>query len=852
MGRYDVTGMSCAACSARVEKAVSKVEGVKACSVNLLTNSMTVEGTAATAAIIEAVEKAGYGARAVGRNGQSAGNSAQSGQNGQIEDKQTPKLVRRLVSSLIILAVLMYFSMGHAMWGFPVPSLFEHNHIALGLLQLILSGAVCVINQKFFINGVKGVINRSPNMDTLVSMGSAAAFLYSTYILFKMTAVTDSMAQMELYHGLYFESAAMILALITLGKMLEARSKGKTTNAIKALMDLTPKTALVITDGNETEIPVSQVKVGDIFVVRSGGNIPVDGIVLEGEASVDESALTGESLPVEKGKGDKVSAATVNRAGYIKCEAKGVGEDTAIAKIIKMVSDASGTKAPVARLADRVSGIFVPTVIGIALLTLIVWLLIGKDFGFAVGRAISVLVISCPCALGLATPVAIMVGSGVGAKNGVLFKTAVSLEQTGRAKTVLLDKTGTITKGKPAVTDLVPINCDEQRLVRAAASVEQKSEHPLGKAIVYYAKKQGTALADSDEIKVVSGKGICAKTDGKTLFGGNAEYISEQAEISKAAKDAAEALSGQGKTPMFFCEDDTLLGIIAVADEIREDSKRAIFDMKKMGIKTVMLTGDNQRTADAVAKAVGVDEVIAGVLPEGKEQAVKQHKSGGKVIMVGDGINDAPALTAADVGIAVGAGTDIAIDSADVVITGSSLSQVAGAIELSKKTLRNIKENLFWAFIYNIIGIPLAAGVFISLLGWELNPMFGAAAMSLSSFCVVTNALRLNFFKMKKSAADTDGTENDTRKGDNGKENIKVKEQNKMEKTTEKTMLIEGMMCGHCSGRVKKALEGIEGVKSADVSHESGLAKIILGGDVSDDTLKSTVEKEGYKVVKVE
>ena len=852
MDRYDVTGMSCAACSARVEKAVSKVEGVKACSVNLLTNSMTVEGTAAPSEIIGAVEKAGYGARAVGRNGQSAGNSAQSGQNGQIEDKQTPKLVRRLVSSLIILAVLMYFSMGHAMWGFPVPSFFEHNHIALGLLQLILSGAVCVINQKFFINGVKGIINRSPNMDTLVSMGSAAAFLYSTYILFKMTAVTDSMAQMELYHGLYFESAAMILALITLGKMLEARSKGKTTNAIKALMDLTPKTALVITDGNETEIPVSQVKVGDIFVVRSGGNIPVDGIVLEGEASVDESALTGESLPVEKGKGDKVSAATVNRAGYIKCEAKGVGEDTAIAKIIKMVSDASGTKAPVARLADRVSGIFVPTVIGIALLTLIVWLLIGKDFGFAVGRAISVLVISCPCALGLATPVAIMVGSGVGAKNGVLFKTAVSLEQTGRAKTVLLDKTGTITKGKPAVTDLVPINCDEQRLVRAAASVEQKSEHPLGRAIVYYAKKQGISLSETDGIKVVSGKGICAKIGGKTLLGGNAAYISEQAEISKAAKDAAEALSEQGKTPMFFCEDDTLLGIIAVADEIREDSKRAISDMKKMGIKTVMLTGDNQRTADAVAKAVGVDEVIAGVLPEGKEQAVKQHKSGGKVIMVGDGINDAPALTAADVGIAVGAGTDIAIDSADVVITGSSLSQVAGAIELSKKTLRNIKENLFWAFIYNIIGIPLAAGVFISLLGWELNPMFGAAAMSLSSFCVVTNALRLNFFKMKKPAAETDGTGNDTRKGDNGKENIKVKEQNKMEKTTEKTMLIEGMMCGHCSGRVKKALEGIEGVKSADVSHESGLAKIILGGDVSEDTLKSTVEKEGYKVVKVE
>ena len=852
MDRYNVTGMSCAACSARVEKAVSKVEGVKACSVNLLTNSMTVEGTATPSEIIGAVEKAGYGARAVGRNGQSAGNSAQSGQNGQIEDKQTPKLVRRLVSSLIILAVLMYFSMGHAMWGFPVPAFFEHNHIALGLLQLILSGAVCVINQKFFISGVKGIINRSPNMDTLVSMGSAAAFLYSTYILFKMTAVTDSMVQMELYHGLYFESAAMILALITLGKMLEARSKGKTTNAIKALMDLTPKTAFVIKDGKETEVPVSQVKVGDIFAVRSGGNIPVDGIVLEGEASVDESALTGESLPVEKRKGDKVSAATVNRAGYIKCEAKGVGEDTAIAKIIKMVSDASGTKAPVARLADRVSGIFVPTVIGIAILTLVVWLLIGKDFGFAVGRAISVLVISCPCALGLATPVAIMVGSGVGAKNGVLFKTAVSLEQTGRAKTVLLDKTGTITKGKPAVTDLVPINCEEQKLVRAAASVEQKSEHPLGKAIVYYAKKQGTVLADSDEIKVVSGKGICAKIGGKTLLGGNAEYISEHTEISKEAKSAAEALSEQGKTPMFFCEDDTLLGIIAVADEIREDSKRAISDMKKMGIKTVMLTGDNQKTADAVAKAVGVDEVIAGVLPEGKEKAVKRHKSGGKVIMVGDGINDAPALTAADVGIAVGAGTDIAIDSADVVITGSSLSQVAGAIELSKKTLRNIKENLFWAFIYNIIGIPLAAGVFISLLGWELNPMFGAAAMSLSSFCVVTNALRLNFFKMKKPAAETDGTENDTRKGDNGKEKIKVKEQNEMENKIEKTMLIEGMMCGHCSGRVKKALEGIEGVKSADVSHESGLAKIILGGDVSDDTLKSTVEKEGYKVVKVE
>ena len=822
--------MSCAACSSRVEKAVSKVPGVSSCAVNLLTNSMNVEGTADSSAIIAAVEKAGYGASVAGQKQQ---------KKEEIKDNATKKLVTRLVSSLTVLIVLMYFSMGHAMWGFPVPKFFEHNHIALGLLQLILSAVVCVINQKFFINGVKGVINRSPNMDTLVSMGSASAFLYSTYLLFKMTVVTDPAAQMEIYHGLYFESAAMILALITLGKMLESHSKGKTTNAIKGLMDLTPKTAEVERDGSDMTVAVADVKVGDIFIVRPGSNVPVDGIVVEGNAAMDESALTGESLPVEKKEGDKVSAATVSRSGFLKCKAEKVGEDTTISQIVKMVSDASATKAPVARLADKVSGIFVPTVIGIALLTLAVWLIIGRDFGFAVGRAISVLVISCPCALGLATPVAIMVADGVGAKNGVLFKTAVSLEQTGRAKTVMLDKTGTITRGRPAVTDVIPFETDEKELVSAAASLEQKSEHPLGRAVVSYADSQNIGLQNADDFVAESGKGLCAKLDGRALRGGNAAYIAETAEIPEEISQKASELAETGKTPMIFSQDGKVIGVIAVADVIRDDSVEAIAEFKKMGLKTVMLTGDNQKTADAIAKQVGVDEVIAGVLPDGKKDAVEKHKKDGMVIMVGDGINDAPALAAADVGMAVGAGTDIAIDSADVVITGSSLMQAAGAVSLSRHTLRNIKENLFWAFIYNIIGIPLAAGVFISLLGWELNPMFGAAAMSLSSFCVVTNALRLNFFKMKKSAVTADEI----------KENTEIK---KEQSIMEKKMKIEGMMCGHCSGRVKAALEAVGGVESAQVSHETGVADVKLTKEVSNEALKSAVEKEGYKVISVE
>lgn len=830
MEKYDVTGMSCAACSSRVEKAVSKVPGVSSCAVNLLTNSMNVEGTADSSAIIAAVEKAGYGASVAGQKQQ---------KKEEIKDNATKKLVTRLVSSLAVLIILMYFSMGHAMWGFPVPKFFEHNHIALGLLQLILSAVVCVINQKFFINGVKGVINRSPNMDTLVSMGSASAFLYSTYLLFKMTAVTDPAAQMEIYHGLYFESAAMILALITLGKMLESHSKGKTTNAIKGLMDLTPKTAEVERDGSVMTVAVADVKVGDIFIVRPGSNVPVDGIVVEGNAAMDESALTGESLPVEKKEGDKVSAATVSRSGFLKCKAEKVGEDTTISQIVKMVSDASATKAPVARLADKVSGIFVPTVIGIALLTLAVWLIIGRDFGFAVGRAISVLVISCPCALGLATPVAIMVGNGVGAKNGVLFKTAVSLEQTGRAKTVMLDKTGTITRGRPAVTDVIPFEIDEKELVSAAASLEQKSEHPLGRAVVSYADSQNIGLQNADDFVAESGKGLCAKLDGRALRGGNAAYIAETAEIPEEISQKASELAEMGKTPMIFSQDGKVIGVIAVADVIRDDSVEAIAEFKKMGLKTVMLTGDNQKTADAIAKQVGVDEVIAGVLPDGKKDAVEKHKKDGMVIMVGDGINDAPALAAADVGMAVGAGTDIAIDSADVVITGSSLMQAAGAVSLSRHTLRNIKENLFWAFIYNIIGIPLAAGVFISLLGWELNPMFGAAAMSLSSFCVVTNALRLNFFKMKKSAVTADEI----------KENTEIK---KEQSIMEKKMKIEGMMCGHCSGRVKAALEAVGGVESAQVSHETGVADVKLTKEISNEALKSAVEKEGYKVISVE
>ena len=825
MEQYNVTGMSCAACSARVEKAVSKVDGVTSCSVNLLMNSMGVEGAASPESIIAAVEAAGYGASL-----KNAPSAAKAAQKEEIKDKETPKMKKRLAASVVFLAMLMYFSMGH-MVGLPLPSYFAGDHAAVGLVELLLTIAIMVINQRFFISGFKGLINRAPNMDTLVALGSTAAFAYSVYALFgaiKAQTAGDMQAAMSYMHEYYFESAAMILTLITVGKMLESRSKGKTTDALKGLMELAPKTANIIRDGKEQSVPVERVQKGDIFVVRPGESIPVDGTVIEGTSAVDESALTGESLPVDKQEGSFVSAGTVNRSGFIKCEASRVGEDTTLSQIIKMVADAAATKAPIAKIADKVSAVFVPSVITIAVVTTIGWLIAGRDFGFALARGISVLVISCPCALGLATPVAITVGSGVGARNGILFKTAVSLEEAGKAKTVVLDKTGTVTSGKPVVTDILPAESTSgKKLLEYAYSLETKSEHPLAGAVNLKAEESGSTAREVTDFEALPGNGLVAKLDGKELVGGNLGFISERAQVSAQQREAAESLAEQGKTPLFFAYDGKLLGTVAVADTIKEDGAAAIAELHKMGLEVIMLTGDNQRTADAVGKAAGVDRVIAGVMPDGKEKVVRELSEQGKTIMVGDGINDAPALTRADTGIAIGAGTDIAIDAADIVLVKSRLGDVPAAIKLSRATLRNIKENLFWAFIYNVIGIPVAAGVFINLFGWQLNPMFAAAAMSLSSFCVVTNALRLNFFKT------------------GAKPEKKTKEE---KKTMEKTLKIEGMMCGHCEATVKKALEELPQVTSAEVSHESGTAKVTLNADISDDALKAVVEAKGYKV----
>lgn len=825
MEQYNVTGMSCAACSARVEKAVSKVDGVTSCSVNLLMNSMGVEGTASPESIIAAVEAAGYGASL-----KNAPSAAKAAQKEEIKDKETPKMKKRLAASAVFLAVLMYFSMGH-MVDLPLPSYFVGDHAAVGLVELLLTVAIMVINQRFFISGFKGLINRAPNMDTLVALGSTAAFAYSVYALFgaiKAQTAGDMQTAMSYMHEYYFESAAMILTLITVGKMLESRSKGKTTDALKGLMELAPKTANIIKDGKEQSVPVERVQKGDIFVVRPGESIPVDGTVIEGTSAVDESALTGESLPVDKQEGSFVSAGTVNRSGFIRCEASRVGEDTTLSQIIKMVADAAATKAPIAKIADKVSAVFVPSVITIAAITIIGWLIAGRDFGFALARGISVLVISCPCALGLATPVAITVGSGVGARNGILFKTAVSLEEAGKAKTVVLDKTGTVTSGKPVVTDILPAEgTSGKELLEYAYSLETKSEHPLAGAVNLKAEESGSTAREVTDFEALPGNGLVARLDGKELVGGNLGFISERAQVSAQQREAAESLAEQGKTPLFFAYDGKLLGTVAVADTIKEDGAAAIAELHKMGLEVIMLTGDNQRTADAVGKAAGVDRVIAGVMPDGKEKVVRELSEQGKTIMVGDGINDAPALTRADTGIAIGAGTDIAIDAADIVLVKSRLGDVPAAIKLSRATLRNIKENLFWAFIYNVIGIPVAAGVFINLFGWQLNPMVAAAAMSLSSFCVVTNALRLNFFKT------------------GAKPEKKTKEE---KKTMEKTLKIEGMMCGHCEATVKKALEELPQVTSAEVSHESGTAKVTLNADISDDALKAVVEAKGYKV----
>ena len=830
MRQFNVTGMSCAACSARVEKAVSALSGVQSCSVSLLTNSMGVEGTASAEEIIKAVTDAGYGASLKGEAKAAASEDA-------LADRETPVLRRRLLWSVGFLLLLMYVSMGHMMWDWPLPGFFEHNHIALGLVQLLLAAIVMVINQKFFISGFKGLINRAPNMDTLVAMGSAAAFIYSTYALFAMTAA-DSAKQMELMHEFYFESAAMILALITVGKMLEARSKGKTTDALKALMELAPKTATLLKDGAEVTVPVEQVKKGDVFVVRPGENIPVDGVVLSGESAVNEAALTGESVPVDKVPGDEVSAATLNQSGFITCEASRVGEDTTLSRIIKMVSDAAATKAPIAKVADKVSGIFVPAVISIAAATTVAWLIMGQTVGFALARGISVLVISCPCALGLATPVAIMVGSGVGAKNGILFKTAASLEETGKVQIVALDKTGTITMGQPKVTDIIPAEgMSEIDLISLAAALEKKSEHPLARAIMQKAEELGLDAAEAEDFRALSGSGLCGKVNGESLMGGNMKYISTLAPVPEEMQKTAENLANQGKTPLFFAKNGTICGIIAVADVIKADSPEAIAQLQNMGIRVVMLTGDNERTARAIGREAGVDEVLAGLLPQGKEAAIRALSEQGKVAMVGDGINDAPALVRADIGIAIGAGTDVAIDAADVVLMHSRLSDVAAAIRLSRAALRNIHQNLFWAFFYNSIGIPLAMGVFIPL-GLTLNPMFGAAAMSLSSFCVVTNALRLNLVKIHDSSRD--------RK--NAKINIEIKEL----KTMEKTMRIEGLMCPHCEARVKKTLEALPEVESAVVSHVTGTAVVTLKAEVADEVLKNAVEAQDYPVLGIE
>ena len=860
MKQYTVTGMSCAACSARVEKAVSKVDGVTSCSVSLLTNSMGVEGSATDAQIVEAVEQAGYGASPKGTATESendkANNSLEQLKAAQdaLVDRETPKLVNRLIASLIFLVVLMYFSMGHMMWGWPLPEFFNGNHVAMGLLQLLLTVAVMVINQKFFISGFKGLIHGAPNMDTLVALGSAASFGYSVYALFAMTAAQvngDMDAVMSYMHEFYFESAAMILALITVGKMLEAHSKGKTTDALKSLMQLAPKTATVVRDGVEQEISVDAVKKGDIFVVRPGENIPVDGEIIDGTTAVNESALTGESIPVDKQPKDAVSAATVNQSGFIKCRATRVGEDTTLSQIIQMVSDAAATKAPIAKIADRVSGVFVPAVITIAIITIIAWLIAGETVGFALARGISVLVISCPCALGLATPVAIMVGNGKGAKSGILFKTAASLEATGRTQIVALDKTGTITSGEPKVTDIVPDETffegtgnNAGALLAIAASVEAKSEHPLAKAIMERAKTDEIAVAEVTDFSAVVGNGLTATLAGKMIKAGNLAFVSKFVKVSDDMRAKAVEFSKEGKTPLFFAADDRLCGIIAVADTIKEDSPEAVRQLKNMGIRVVMLTGDNEQTANAIGKQAGVDEVIAGVLPDGKEAVIRKLKKQGRVAMVGDGINDAPALTRADMGIAIGAGSDVAIDAADVVLMKSRLIDVPAAVRLSRATLTNIHENLFWAFFYNVIGIPLAAGLWYPLLGWKLNPMFGAAAMSLSSFCVVTNALRLNLCRVYDPKHD--------RKATPDRKNKTNKPNESEEKSMTKTMNIEGMMCGHCEARVKKALEALDAVSEAAVSHESGTAVVTLSSDISDEKLKETVEAEDYKVTSIQ
>ena len=860
MKQYTVTGMSCAACSARVEKAVSKVDGVTSCSVSLLTNSMGVEGSATDAQIVEAVEQAGYGASPKGTATESendkANNSLEQLKAAQdaLVDRETPKLRNRLIASLIFLVVLMYFSMGHMMWGWPLPEFFNGNHVAMGLLQLLLTVAVMVINQKFFISGFKGLIHGAPNMDTLVALGSAASFGYSVYALFAMTAAQvngDMDAVMSYMHEFYFESAAMILALITVGKMLEAHSKGKTTDALKSLMQLAPKTATVVRDGVEQEISVDAVKKGDIFVVRPGENIPVDGEIIDGTTAVNESALTGESIPVDKQPKDAVSAATVNQSGFIKCRATRVGEDTTLSQIIQMVSDAAATKAPIAKIADRVSGVFVPAVITIAIITIIAWLIAGETVGFALARGISVLVISCPCALGLATPVAIMVGNGKGAKSGILFKTAASLEATGRTQIVALDKTGTITSGEPKVTDIVPDETffeetgnNAGKLLAIAASVEAKSEHPLAKAIMERAKTDEIAVAEVTDFSAVVGNGLTAILAGKMIKAGNLAFVSKFVKVSDDMRAKAVEFSKEGKTPLFFAADDRLCGIIAVADTIKEDSPEAVRQLKNMGIRVVMLTGDNEQTAIAIGKQAGVDEVIAGVLPDGKEAVIRKLKKQGRVAMVGDGINDAPALTRADMGIAIGAGSDVAIDAADVVLMKSRLIDVPAAVRLSRATLTNIHENLFWAFFYNVIGIPLAAGLWYPLLGWKLNPMFGAAAMSLSSFCVVTNALRLNLCRVYDPKHD--------RKATPDRKNKTNKPNESEEKSMTKTMNIEGMMCGHCEARVKKALEALDAVSEAAVSHESGTAVVTLSSDISDEKLKETVEAEDYKVTSIQ
>lgn len=832
MKKFNVTGMSCAACSSRVEKAVSKVEGVQSCSVSLLTNSMGVEGSASEESIIAAVEKAGYGASVAGAE------KKQSAETDQLKDKDTPVLMHRLIASVGFLVVLMYISMGHMMWGWPLPAFFADNHIAMGLAQLLLCVIIMVINQKFFISGFKGLIHRSPNMDTLVALGSGASFVYSVYALFAMTdAQVKGNAElvMSYMHEFYFESAAMILTLITVGKMLEAHSKGKTTNALKALLNLAPKKATLLIDGKETEVTVDKVKKGDVFVVRPGESIPVDAEITDGSTAVDESALTGESIPVDKVVGDTVSAGTINKSGFIKCSATAVGEDTALSQIIKMVSDAAATKAPIAKIADKVSGVFVPAVIVIALITIVVWLLCGQTVGYALARGISVLVISCPCALGLATPVAIMVGNGMGARKGILFKTAASLEEAGKTQIAVLDKTGTITKGEPKVTDIIPFEITENELLKYAYSIEAKSEHPLAKAIIVKAEELSLNPYEVTDFKAESGNGLSAEYNGKRIIGGSKKYISSIIGISNDILSKADKLSEEGKTPLFFMLDNKLLGIIAVADVIKEESPKAIKQLQNMGIKVVMLTGDNERTAKAVGKLAGVDEVIAGVMPDGKEKVVAELKKQGKVLMVGDGINDAPALTRADIGMAIGSGTDIAIDAADVVFMKSKLTDVPAAVRLSRKTLRNIHENLFWAFIYNVIGIPLAAGVWIPLLGWQLNPMFGAAAMSLSSFCVVTNALRLNFFDIT-----------------NPKKDRKIKYKSKKDDNAmTKTMKIDGMMCSHCEGRVKQSLEGLAQVSQAEVSHKKGTAVVTLTAEVSNDVLKKTVEDQGYNVISI-